>query len=116
MTSAGPNFSLHVNITVAPENVAKFLQALKPAYEGVLLEPENIFFEVYQDPANPGAFRFVENWNATPQWFQEVQLKKEYYGPYLAITEPMWTKPRTFEIFERMPGNEWVNVKKEMLE
>ena len=74
MTYTGPSFSLHVSITVAPENVEKFLAALKPAYDGVLSEPENIFFEVYQESGKPGVFRFVENWNATPQWFQEVRM------------------------------------------
>ena len=73
MTYTGPQLSLHVSITVAPENVEKFLAALRPAYEGVIAEPENIFFEVYQEQGKPGVFRFVENWNATAQWFQEVR-------------------------------------------
>jgi hypothetical protein len=44
-----------------------------------------------------------------------VQLKKEYYKEYLETTTPMWVKPREFEIFERMPGNEWVKVKEAMM-
>jgi hypothetical protein len=45
-----------------------------------------------------------------------VQIPKEYYKPYFAVTEPMFIKPREFEIWERFPGNEWVAVKKEMTE
>jgi hypothetical protein len=45
---------------------------LKPAYEGVIAEPENVFFEVFQNPEKPGAFKFIENWNATPEWFLSV--------------------------------------------
>lgn len=28
----------------------------------------------------------------------------------------MFLKPREFEIWERMPGNEWITVKKEVTE
>ncbi|KAF2792044.1 hypothetical protein K505DRAFT_190547, partial [Melanomma pulvis-pyrius CBS 109.77] len=72
MTYTGPSFSLHVRITIAPENVDKFLEALKPAYEGVIAEPENTFFEVFQSPEEPGVLKFVENWNATKEWFMGV--------------------------------------------
>lgn len=48
------------------------LAALKPAYEGVIAEPENTFFEVFQNPSNPGEFRFIEHWNATAEWFMSV--------------------------------------------
>jgi quinol monooxygenase YgiN len=107
----GPTLSLHVHITVAPENAELFLSHLKPCYDVVSAEPECIFFEVFQNPAAPGDFKFVETWNASPEWFQTVQLTKDYYKPYLAATEPLWIKPRTFEIWERMPGNAWISVK-----
>lgn len=43
-------------------------------------------------------------------------MKKEYYVPYIEATEPMWVKPREFEIFERMPGNAWVSMSSENME
>jgi hypothetical protein len=69
----GPTLSLHVHITVAPENVDLFLSHLKPCYDVVSAEPECIYFEVFQNPAVPGEFKFVENWNASPEWFQIVR-------------------------------------------
>jgi hypothetical protein len=39
---------------------------------------------------------FSEGWNCTLEYFKEVQLKKEYYGPYQAVTVPLYTKPREF--------------------
>lgn len=54
--------SLQVTITIAPENVPKFLEAFKPAYDKVTAEPECTFFEVYQSPENPGVLSWVENW------------------------------------------------------
>jgi hypothetical protein len=40
-----------------------------------------------------------------------VQVNREYYKPYLAVTEPMWIKPREVEIWERMDGGKWVHFK-----
>lgn len=42
----------------------------------------------------------------------KVQLAKEYYKPYLAATEPMFIKPRQFEMFNRMPPG-WATAKAE---
>lgn len=69
----GPSVSLHVSITVAPENTAKFLDLLKPVYDLVSAEPECVFFEVFQNPAVPGEFKFVENWHATVEWVRDVR-------------------------------------------
>jgi hypothetical protein len=40
----------------------------------------------------------------------QVQAQKDYYKPYVAVTEPMWIKPRELEIWQRK-GEEWRNVK-----
>ena len=75
--------SFHIKITVAPENAEKFLAALKPVFEGFAAAPECTYFEVFQDPKNPGTFRFVENWNTAKEHMVEVSyilstsLKKE---------------------------------------
>jgi len=37
-------------------------------------------------------------------------LSREYYKPYFAVTEPMFIKPREFEIWNRMPENDWLYV------
>jgi hypothetical protein len=68
------SFSLHVKIVVAPENVNAFLEALKPAYDAVIAEPENVFFQVFQNPQNPGEFKFIENWNGSLEWFMSVRV------------------------------------------
>ncbi|OAQ60544.1 antibiotic biosynthesis monooxygenase domain-containing protein [Pochonia chlamydosporia 170] len=103
-------FSLHVNITIDPSNVDAFLAAFRPVYEAVVAEPDCSFFEVFYSLDEPGVFRFVENWNKSREWFLENQLTKEYYKPYLDITEPMWIKPRTFNFFGRS-SKEWTTVK-----
>jgi quinol monooxygenase YgiN len=48
------------------------LAALKPAYDAVIAEPENVFFEVYQNPQKKGEFKFIENWNASVERLMTV--------------------------------------------
>ena len=66
--------SLHVTITVAPENAEKFLENLKPCFDLVAAEPECQYFEVFQSPEQPGRFRFVENWSKDREWFMKVGI------------------------------------------
>jgi hypothetical protein len=68
----GPSISLHVKITIAPENVQNFISYFKPIYDVVAAEPECIFFEVYQNSAAPGEFKWVENWVQSVEWLQNV--------------------------------------------
>ncbi|CAM1501504.1 Fc.00g034880.m01.CDS01 [Cosmosporella sp. VM-42] len=99
-SSAG--ISLHVTIHINPDNVPKFLEYFKPAYDAVVAEPECTFFEVYQSPEDPGTLHWVEDWTQTVDWLLNVQLVKEYYREYLAATEPMFIKPREFKIYNRL--------------
>jgi hypothetical protein len=79
--------SMSVTVTVAPENVEKFLALFKPAYEAVSAEPECTAFEVHYDPQNPGVFHWVEGWSKDVAWLMAV-----YFTP----THP--AQPRRFTI------------------
>ncbi|KAL2145838.1 hypothetical protein VTI28DRAFT_6135 [Corynascus sepedonium] len=105
--------SIHIKITVHPENSETYLAALRPLFEEATAEPLNIFCEVYRDDKNPGVFRIVENWNCSLDHMMNVQMKKDYYNPYYEATESLFIKPQVIEIFSRMPGTDWVRVKKE---
>lgn len=99
-------FILNVQMTIRTSDAEAFLAAMKPAYDAVLQEPECAFFNLGQrHPLNPltgepstgegeTVISFSEGWNCTLDHFRDVQLKKEYYGPYQAATQPMYTKPR----------------------
>jgi hypothetical protein len=41
-----------------------------------------------------------------------VQLRKEYYAPYIAVTEPMFVKPRVIKVVKRV-GAPYTTVKEE---
>ncbi|TGJ85489.1 hypothetical protein E0Z10_g3232 [Xylaria hypoxylon] len=94
--------SLYVTVYIAPENVDCFFAAFKPVFEKVVAEPECLFFEVYQSRYEEGKICWVEDWSMSPELFLKRQITKDYYKEYLAITEPMFTKPREFEFLERL--------------
>ncbi|KAI5361661.1 Putative antibiotic biosynthesis monooxygenase domain-containing protein [Septoria linicola] len=108
-------FSLHVTVHVAEDNLPAFFEAMKPVFDRVAAEPECLYFEIFQDPAEPGKISWVENWNASPQWLFDVQLQKEYYKPYFAATLPMYVKEREFRILKRL-GPEFLVQKSGNLE
>jgi quinol monooxygenase YgiN len=66
--------SVHVKLTINPSHAEAFLTALKPTVEAVIAEPLNTFFEVYKLDKEPGVFKLVENWDATPEYMVNVRL------------------------------------------
>lgn len=108
-------FILNVRMTLHPSSLPTFLAAIKPAYEAVLLEPECVFFnlgvreevdllgaseetsgEKKEDEEAKCVVSFSEGWNCTLDWFRDVQLKRDYYGPYRAVTVPLLLEPREY--------------------
>lgn len=69
--------SLHVSITVAPENVEKLLAVLKPGFDAVTAELQCIVFEVLHDADNPGRLRIVEDWSKDVEWFVKVNSRRQ---------------------------------------
>ncbi|KAK3350281.1 hypothetical protein B0T25DRAFT_570847 [Lasiosphaeria hispida] len=101
--------SLQITIHIDPKNVDEFFKHFKPLYDLVCAEPELHFFEVYQSREDPGTLSWVEHWNCTVEWLQEVQLKKEYLHEFLAVTAPLYLGPREAVIRNRMgpPYSVW---------
>ncbi|KAL2813344.1 hypothetical protein BDW59DRAFT_154851 [Aspergillus cavernicola] len=110
--SSTPGISLQVSVFIAEENVPKFFEAFLPVYEKVIAEPECTFFEIYQNPQNPGELSWVENWSASMEWLIGVQVKKSYYEEYLKVTTPMFIKEREIKILNRL-GVPYAMVKTE---
>lgn len=71
---ASHGVSLHVTVTIAAENVEKFLDAFKPVYDVVTAEPECLFFELFQDAEDPGRLKWVEDWSKDKEWFFKVSF------------------------------------------
>lgn len=69
---ASHGLSLHVTVTVAPENAEELLRRAKPILDLVAAEPECLYFEVIQSAEQPGRFKIVENWSKDLEWFMKV--------------------------------------------
>ncbi|KAL2862543.1 putative quinol monooxygenase [Aspergillus lucknowensis] len=110
--TSSPGLSVHITVVIAEENIPKFFEVFRQAFEKVTAEPECTFFEVYQSLENPGEVSWVENWSASLEWLMEVQTKKAYYEPYVRATEAMLLKPRVVKVSRRV-GAPFVKVKKE---
>lgn len=64
--------SLHISVTVAPENVDKYLASFKTCFDAVVAEPECTFFELFANAETPGHFKWVENWSKDKEWLLKV--------------------------------------------
>ncbi|KAK3709345.1 hypothetical protein LTR37_010906 [Vermiconidia calcicola] len=107
-------FSLHVTIYLKAEDVPTFFEAFRPAFDAVSAEPECVYFELFQDPADPGTISWIENWERSPEWLMTNQIPKDYYKPYFAATEPLFVRPREFKMLKRV-GAPYVVSKAENL-
>ena len=65
-------FSLQLTVFIKPEDVPAFFDAFRPVFDKVSAEPECLYFEVFQDPGNPGTISWIENWNMSPEMFMKV--------------------------------------------
>ncbi|KAK5175339.1 uncharacterized protein LTR77_000477 [Saxophila tyrrhenica] len=97
-------FSMQVTVYFAPSDLPKFWEAFKPIFDVVVNEPKIVYFEVFEDPAEPGKVSWIENWDGSPKWFMTefMPSRMEYYKPYLEATEPLFVKPREFSIKKRV--------------
>lgn len=64
-------------------------------------EPECLSMDIFQDPKNPGTFRFVETWAKDREWFEKEQFTKPYYATLWPKSQPTWSAPVEVEFFER---------------
>ncbi|KAK3057059.1 hypothetical protein LTR09_002097 [Extremus antarcticus] len=97
-------FSLQLTVWFKPSDLPKFWSAFKPIFDVVAAEPELLYFEVFEDPAEPGKISWIENWDMPPQKFltEFMPSRMEHYKPYMEATEPLFVKPRQFTVMKRV--------------
>ena len=110
--------SLHVTYYINPKDLDAFLEAIKPAWDGVVKEPNFRFFDLFTGPNKEDPeileIQLVELWECTPEWFMAEQMTKPYYGPYLETTKAMHVKDPYFKFLERRTG--WSAIDSKYLE
>ena len=72
MTDPLPGFSLHITITIKPEDVTVFIPLLTTVVEKNAALPEFVFFELYQSPEDAGVLSWVENWTESIEWVMKA--------------------------------------------
>ncbi|KAK3693183.1 hypothetical protein B0T22DRAFT_476023 [Podospora appendiculata] len=95
-------FTIFVTVSIAPENVDKFLDVIKPVFERITSLPECEFFEIYSTPEEPGTFSWIEDWNATREFLFEEEMSKDYFKDYVEKITPLLIKPREIKFLERV--------------
>ena len=66
--------TLIATVSVEPSKVDAYLEALRPCWQGIIGEPECLFFDLWQDPAKPGTFKMIEVWSKDKEWFTNVRF------------------------------------------
>src|SRR5882757_8337522 len=93
--------TLFVDFYIQPSRIEEFKAAHRPVWAACGAEPECLLFDVFQDPAKPGHFRFVEVWDASREWFESEQLTKPYYETLWQKSRPTWEKEVVIQYYER---------------
>lgn len=102
--SAKKQCTVFVTLHIKPDQIEEFKAAHRPVWDACAKEPELMFFDVFQDPAKPGVFRFLEAWAESREWFETKQLTKPYYAEMWPKSKPTWEKEPVLEFFEREEG------------
>ena len=101
MSATQKQLTLFVTLHIKPYLIDDFKAAHRPVWAACAAEPECLLFDVFQDPAQPGRFRFVEVWSKDRKWFEEIQFRKPYYATLWEKSRPTWEKEIEIEWFER---------------
>ena len=110
-------FILNVEVTIKESNVDAWLEAFKKARNAVLAESECLFFTLGRklniDPITQGpgdvpegevAISWSEGFKDGLEWFQGVQMKKDYYKPYMEVAIPLETSRGCASRLSEMPS------------
>jgi quinol monooxygenase YgiN len=89
-------YVLTVQLSIKPERIEDFLLELSALRNLIEREPDCLRFDVLQNAACPESIMLVEAWT-NRDYFDQVQLKRPYYAPYLARVQPMWAEDRRMQ-------------------
>jgi quinol monooxygenase YgiN len=94
--------TIFITFKIQPDKIEEWKQAHRPVWAACAAEPECLFFDVVQDPTEPGRFRFVETWSKDKEWFEKEQMTKPYYAPMWPLSKATWEEEPKVEFFERL--------------
>jgi quinol monooxygenase YgiN len=98
---------LHVKVVlkIKPEFREAFEYELMSVREMCIAEKECLVFDVERRSDDPTVYLLVESWSDL-DYFEGVQLNRDYYPPYFAKIEPMLAAPREVHYWTRLAAFE----------
>ena len=106
--------SVHTTNHIPQSQLDAYLEAFRPAWEGLTQEPNCRFFDLFSAPdptdSNIEILRSVQVWDDTSEeWIKNELTHKPYVLPFLESTKHMLVRRSPNEIFERKEG--WCAVR-----
>ena len=94
---------LHVKVVfrIKPEYREAFEHELMAVREKCIAEKECLGFDVERRSDDPAVYLLVETWSDL-DYFEKVQLNRDYYPAYFAKIDPMMTAPREVHYWTRL--------------
>ncbi|KAM3414352.1 hypothetical protein BST61_g10998 [Cercospora zeina] len=114
-SSSEKQLTLFITMKIQPDKIEEWKEAHRPVWAAIALEPEQIFFDLFEDPSDPGTFRFIEVWSKDREWFEKEQFTKDYYKKLWPKSQPLWREPVQVEFYERS-GDGLMTYRQEFLD
>lgn len=89
-------YAITVQLTIKRECIADFMRELAALRVQIQREQDCLGFDVLHNIDCPETVLLVETWTSR-EYFEQVQLKRPYYAPYLARVQPMWAEERRLQ-------------------
>jgi quinol monooxygenase YgiN len=93
MSNREAAYVLTVQLHIKPHCVEDFARELSALRRVIEQEPDCLYFDALQNMEHPHTILLVEAWTSR-DYFEQVQLKRPYYAPYLERVRPMWAQDR----------------------
>jgi quinol monooxygenase YgiN len=88
-------------LKVKAEYLDAFERELMAIREKCIAEKECLTFDVERRSDEPTVYLLVETWS-NPDYFENVQLNRDYYPPYFAKIDHMMAAPRELHYWTRV--------------
>jgi quinol monooxygenase YgiN len=89
-------YILTVQLHIKPECIGDFLRELSALRSLIEQEPDCLRFDVLRNVEHPNTVLLVEAWTSR-DYFEQVQINRPYYAPYLERVRPMWAQERQMQ-------------------
>ena len=99
VTEPGVPLFLAVTLTIRPDRLDPFVDALHKVLPPARAEEACLFLNVGRSVADPTVFVLWEGWRDLVE-FREIVLQKDYYREYVRASEDAYAEPRVVTVLD----------------